>query len=64
MLPRDEWEVLIVDHHPGYITWERYERLQDELRANWQPREALGAGRSVRGRRSCRVGSAAVDADG
>ncbi|MGO9333677.1 MAG: recombinase family protein [Acidimicrobiales bacterium] len=44
MLPRDEWEVLIVDHHPGYITWERYERLQDELRANWRAPRGFGGG--------------------
>src|SRR4029450_10678093 len=22
--PQDEWEVLIVDHHAGYITWTQY----------------------------------------
>jgi hypothetical protein len=26
--PRDEWMVLIRDHHPGYISWEEYERNQ------------------------------------
>ena len=25
---RDEWEVLIRDHHDGYITWTEYERNQ------------------------------------
>ena len=44
MLPRDEWEVLIPDHHPGYIAWERYERLQDELRANWRAPRGHGGG--------------------
>ena len=29
--PRDEWRVLITDHHPGYITWERFERNQETL---------------------------------
>jgi excisionase family DNA binding protein len=37
LLPQDEWEVLIRDHHPGYLTWERYQAVQDELRANWRP---------------------------
>jgi hypothetical protein len=23
--PRPEWEVLIVDHHEGYISWTEYE---------------------------------------
>lgn len=37
LLPREEWSVLICDHHPGFVSWERYERIQDELRANWRP---------------------------
>jgi DNA invertase Pin-like site-specific DNA recombinase len=42
-VPRDQWEVLIPDHHPGYITWERYEANQEKLRSNWQrPRELPG----------------------
>jgi predicted DNA-binding transcriptional regulator AlpA len=43
-LPREEWQVLIPDHHPGYITWERYERIQDELRSNWRPPRGHGGG--------------------
>ncbi len=30
-LPREEWRVLITDHHPGYISWERYELNQATL---------------------------------
>src|ERR1019366_9209448 len=26
--PRSQWTVLIRDHHPGYISWEQYERNQ------------------------------------
>jgi len=26
ILPQDEWQVLIKDKHPGYITWEQYEQ--------------------------------------
>ncbi len=25
-LPQEQWEVLIYDHHPGYINWEKYEK--------------------------------------
>jgi DNA invertase Pin-like site-specific DNA recombinase len=32
--PREEWTVLIPDHHPGYISWEQYERNQAMLAAN------------------------------
>jgi DNA invertase Pin-like site-specific DNA recombinase len=32
--PMAEWEVLIHDHHPGYISWEQYLRNQDILAAN------------------------------
>jgi DNA invertase Pin-like site-specific DNA recombinase len=32
--PRDEWTVLIRDAHPGYITFEQYERNQQTLAAN------------------------------
>jgi DNA invertase Pin-like site-specific DNA recombinase len=44
LLPRSEWEVLILDHHRGYVTWERYERIQDELRANWRAPRGEGGG--------------------
>jgi DNA invertase Pin-like site-specific DNA recombinase len=33
-LPREEWEVLIRDHHPGYITWEDYLANEAKLAAN------------------------------
>jgi Recombinase zinc beta ribbon domain/Recombinase len=32
--PRDQWTVLICDAHPGYITFEQYERNQATLQAN------------------------------
>src|SRR5215207_4781626 len=44
MLPRDQWPVLIPDHHPGFITWERFEQIQDQLRANWRPPRGHGGG--------------------
>jgi excisionase family DNA binding protein len=32
--PLTEWEVLIRDHHAGYISWEQYERNQTMIAAN------------------------------
>jgi DNA invertase Pin-like site-specific DNA recombinase len=61
LLPRSEWQVLIKDAHPGYISWEEYERNEQRLRENsktlpWErtqspPREgpALLQGRAVCG---------------
>ena len=34
MAPREEWHAFLADHHPGYITLERYEANQQRLRAN------------------------------
>ena len=31
---RGEWTVLLPDHHPGYISWEQYERNQAMIAAN------------------------------
>ena len=33
-LPRDEWHTLILDAHPGYITWAEHQENLDRLRAN------------------------------
>ena len=32
--PQESWIVLLRDHHPGYIAWERYERNQAMVAAN------------------------------
>ena len=32
--PRSEWTSLILDHHPGYITWAEYERNQEQIQSN------------------------------
>jgi DNA invertase Pin-like site-specific DNA recombinase len=37
-LPREEWEVLIWDHHPGYIDRATFERNQARLASNTRPR--------------------------
>jgi DNA invertase Pin-like site-specific DNA recombinase len=33
-LPRDQWQVLLLDAHPRYITWEDYERIQEQLHSS------------------------------
>ncbi len=33
-LPKSEWHALIRDAHPGYITWEEYERIERCLQAS------------------------------
>jgi DNA invertase Pin-like site-specific DNA recombinase len=32
--PKEEWLALILDHHPGYITWEEHERIEKRLQEN------------------------------
>ncbi len=32
--PLEDWAVLIKDHHPGYITWEQFERNQQRMVEN------------------------------
>lgn len=48
--PRDQWTVLIRDHHPGYVSWETYERNQVTLaeNAHMKKRMAPKAGRGGR----------------
>lgn len=43
-VPRAEWTVLIPDHHPSFVSWERFERIQNELRANWRAPRGHGGG--------------------
>jgi DNA invertase Pin-like site-specific DNA recombinase len=47
---REEWHVCIEDHHPGYITFERYVSNQQRLRANWRPPRGEGGGAAREGR--------------
>jgi DNA invertase Pin-like site-specific DNA recombinase len=37
-LPREEWEVLIWEHHPGFIDRETFERNQARIARNTRPR--------------------------
>jgi DNA invertase Pin-like site-specific DNA recombinase len=45
--PLEEWEVLIRDSHPAYLSWEQYLRNQERLQQNWTLKEGgTGAARS------------------
>jgi DNA invertase Pin-like site-specific DNA recombinase len=43
-LPRSEWAVLILDHHPGYIDWATYEANQARIGSNVRPRPHQAGG--------------------
>lgn len=38
VLPREQWQVLIEDHHPGFITWDVYLANQERIGQNTRPR--------------------------
>ena len=42
LMPRDEWRVTIPNHHPGYITWDRFLANRHRLATNQTNREVLG----------------------
>jgi DNA invertase Pin-like site-specific DNA recombinase len=44
LLPREQWAVLIPDHHPGFIDWATYEANTTRLRENWRPPRGFGGG--------------------
>jgi hypothetical protein len=37
VLPQDQWEVLIKDHHEGFIDWDTYQASQDKIGQNMRP---------------------------
>ena len=41
-MPQDEWRVTIPNHHPGYITWDRFLANRHRLATNQTNREVLG----------------------
>jgi DNA invertase Pin-like site-specific DNA recombinase/predicted DNA-binding transcriptional regulator AlpA len=43
-LPRCEWQVLIPQHHPGFIDWQTYEANQARLAKNTRPGPHQGGG--------------------
>lgn len=53
--PRQEWMVLIRDHHPSYISWEQYERNQVTLAENTHRHFSMDR-KSGRGGRSLLAG--------
>src|SRR6266516_4880700 len=47
-LPRDQWEVLIPDHHPGFIDWDTYLANQARIGANIRPQASQPGTGAVR----------------
>jgi DNA invertase Pin-like site-specific DNA recombinase len=43
-VPMEQWEVLIKDHHPAYITWDRYLENLKALASNWTKSHASRSG--------------------
>ena len=37
VLPQDQWEVLLKDHHPGFIDWDTYQANQTRIGSNIRP---------------------------
>src|SRR5882762_7060267 len=74
-LPRSEWQVLIPEHHPGFIDWQSYEANQERIAKNTRPgpHKAGGAVReggaqgeaaiNTSGQRWCRWWRAAVSSE-
>jgi hypothetical protein len=46
---RSEWKVLLVDHHPGYMSWEEYTENQRQLEANVARTGGEGSGAAKSG---------------
>lgn len=44
VLPREQWAVLIPDHHLGFIDWDTFEANTARLRANWRAPRGFGGG--------------------
>ena len=53
--PRDQWTVLLRDHHDGYIDWNQYEKNQERLASNSFCKRAGGA-KSGRGGQALMAG--------
>jgi DNA invertase Pin-like site-specific DNA recombinase len=47
-LPRDQWEVLIPGHHPGFIDWDTYLANQARIGANTRPQASAPGTGAVR----------------
>jgi DNA invertase Pin-like site-specific DNA recombinase len=62
--PMQDWQVLIQDHHPAYISWEQYQRNLAQLKSNQTRADELGLARQgtsllsgllICGRCNCRM---------
>jgi DNA invertase Pin-like site-specific DNA recombinase len=47
-LPRDQWEVLIPDHHPGFTDWDTYQANQARIGGNIRPQASAPGTGAVR----------------
>ncbi len=47
-LARDQWEVLIPDHHPGFIDWDTYQANQARIGTNIRPQASQPGTGAVR----------------
>ena len=47
-LPRDQWEVLIPDHHPGFTDWDTYLANQARIGGNIRPQASQPGTGAVR----------------
>jgi DNA invertase Pin-like site-specific DNA recombinase len=47
-LPRDQWEVLIPDHHPGFTDWDTYQANQAKIGGNIRPQASQPGTGAVR----------------
>src|SRR5271170_6342692 len=47
-LPRDQWEVLIPDHHPGFTDWDTYQANQARIGTNIRPQASQPGTGAVR----------------
>jgi DNA invertase Pin-like site-specific DNA recombinase len=47
--PREQWSVLIPDHHEGYINWDTYQRIERMLSENRARPDTPGTGAAKRG---------------
>jgi DNA invertase Pin-like site-specific DNA recombinase len=45
MRPRDQWPVLLLEHHPAYVSWEEFMHTQAQLHQNWQRDGGRGVAR-------------------
>ena len=43
-LPRSKWDIVIRDHHPGFIDWETFESNQARIAQNTRPRRHESGG--------------------